>query len=167
MTAERKPGRGAVQAASGGQRSIFSPASYLLTWTKSGPLRRPRSGRMDRADLSGPGGCPPSAFDRSFAMTDATPAPAAVIDPLTRFAIRRGTDKWGLHFYTPVYHALFRRMRQKPVRLLEIGIGGYGFKKIGGASLAMWADYFPNGQITGFDIEAKELDLGPRVTLRR
>jgi len=100
-------------------------------------------------------------------MTDATPAPAAVIDPLTRFAIRRGTDKWGLHFYTPVYHALFRRMRQKPVRLLEIGIGGYGFKKIGGASLAMWADYFPNGQITGFDIEAKELDLGPRVTLRR
>jgi hypothetical protein len=26
------------------------------------------------------------------------------VDPLTRLAIKHGTDKWGPHFYTPVYH---------------------------------------------------------------
>jgi hypothetical protein len=90
---------------------------------------------------------------------------AGDIDPLTRLAIRHGTDKWGLHFYTPTYHALFSHLREAPIRLLEIGVGGYGMKKVGGASLAMWADYFPNGRIIGIDIEEKELDLGPRVTL--
>jgi Methyltransferase domain len=87
------------------------------------------------------------------------------IDPLTRLAIRNGTDKWGLHFYTPIYHSLFSHLREAPLRLLEIGIGGYGMKKVGGASLAMWAEYFPNGRIVGIDVEEKELDLGPRVTL--
>jgi hypothetical protein len=89
------------------------------------------------------------------------------IDPLTRLAIRHGTDKWGPHFYAPVYHSLFSHLRDKPVRLLEIGVGGYGFTSIGGASLAMWADYFPNGTIVGIDISEKKLALGPRVTIRR
>src|SRR5450756_3013790 len=85
------------------------------------------------------------------------------IDPLTRLAIKHGTDKWGLHFYTPVYHALFTHMRDKPVRLLEIGIGGYSLTKAGGASLAMWADYFPKGHILGIDIVEKKLNLDPRI----
>jgi hypothetical protein len=85
------------------------------------------------------------------------------IDPLTRLAIKHGTDKWGQHFYTPVYHNLFVHMRDRPVRLLEIGVGGYSLSKVGGASLAMWADYFPNGHIVGIDVFAKKLELGPRV----
>jgi hypothetical protein len=85
------------------------------------------------------------------------------IDPLTRLAIKYGTDKWGLHFYTPLYHELFSRLRYQPIRLLEIGVGGYGLKTAGGASLAMWADYFSNGQITGVDIDEKRLALNPRV----
>jgi hypothetical protein len=89
------------------------------------------------------------------------------IDPLTRLAIRHGTDKWGPHFYTPVYHSLFSHLREKPVRLLEIGVGGYGYSSIGGNSLAMWADYFPDGKIVGIDIAEKKLELGPRITLRR
>ncbi len=89
--------------------------------------------------------------------------PPNEIDPLTRLAIKHGTDKWGQHFYTPVYHNLFVHMRDKPVRLLEIGVGGYGFSKVGGASLAMWADYFPNGHILGVDVFAKKLELDPRV----
>jgi hypothetical protein len=36
------------------------------------------------------------------------------IDPLTRLAIRHGTDKWGPHFYTPVYHELFAPLRDRP-----------------------------------------------------
>lgn len=89
------------------------------------------------------------------------------IDPLTRIAIRHGTDKWGVHFYTPIYHELFAAFRDKPVRLLEIGVGGYDIAHSGGASLAMWTDYFSQGQIVGIDIADKKLALGPRTHFRR
>jgi tetratricopeptide (TPR) repeat protein len=87
------------------------------------------------------------------------------IDPLTRLAIHYGTDKWGPHFYTPVYHELFSRLRDRPIRLLEIGVGGYDLKTSGGASLAMWADYFPDAQITSIDIAEKRLAPHPRIKL--
>jgi predicted O-methyltransferase YrrM len=89
------------------------------------------------------------------------------VDPLTRLAIRHGTDKWGAHFYTPVYHRLFAHLRERPIRLLEIGVGGDQVAKVGGASLAMWADYFPHGRILGIDVFAKNLALGPRVVLQQ
>ena len=85
------------------------------------------------------------------------------LDPLTRLAIKYGTDKWGPHFYTPLYHELFCHLRDQPIRLLEIGVGGNDLKTFGGASLAMWADYFANGQITGIDIAEKRLTLDARV----
>ena len=103
-------------------------------------------------------------------MSDSNQAadgPGEDVGPLTRIAIRHGTDKWGAHFYTPVYHRLFAHLRDKPVRLLEIGVGGYEFATLGGASLAMWADYFPNGRILGIDSFAKTLDLGPRVRVHQ
>jgi predicted O-methyltransferase YrrM len=93
--------------------------------------------------------------------------PVEEVDPLTRLAIRHGSDKWGAHFYTPVYHRLFAHLRDKSVRLLEIGVGGYQFAKVGGASLAMWADYFPHGRILGIDVFAKNLSLGPRVAVQQ
>src|ERR1700675_2422282 len=89
------------------------------------------------------------------------------IDPLTRLSIRHGTDKWGPHFYTPIYHELFAHLRERPIRLLEIGIGGYAVPSVGGASLAMWADYFGKAKIVGIDIEEKSLDLDPRITIMR
>ena len=89
------------------------------------------------------------------------------IDPLTRLAIKHGTDKWGAHFYTPLYHALFSHLRNRRIRLLEIGIGGYGVATVGGTSLAMWAEYFPNGHIVGIDIAEKRLNLDPRIKLLR
>jgi hypothetical protein len=49
------------------------------------------------------------------------------LDPLTQLAIKHGTDKWGPHFYTPVYHKLFAHLRERPLRLLEIGVGGYEY----------------------------------------
>ncbi len=89
------------------------------------------------------------------------------IDLLTRLAIKHGTDKWGLHFYTPVYNSFLRRMRRLPIRLLEIGIGGYNMQGVGGASLSMWADYFPEGRIVGIDVADKRLSLDPRIEVRR
>jgi hypothetical protein len=87
------------------------------------------------------------------------------VDPLTRIAIKHGTDKWGTHFYTPVYHELLSRWRDQPVRLLEIGVGGDDLQTLGGASLATWAEYFPRGQITGIDIAEKRLPLDARIKL--
>lgn len=86
-------------------------------------------------------------------------------DDLTLFAIRNGTDKFGYHDYTPNYHSLFARFRNQAIRVLEIGVGGYGEEDRGGESLATWRDYFPLARIVGLDIQKKVLDLGPRVRI--
>ncbi len=91
--------------------------------------------------------------------------PDAALDPLSRLAIRYGTDKWGQHLYTPSYHRLFAHLRETPVRVLEIGVGWPGMPLLGGASLRMWRDYFPFGRIVGLDVQPKRLELGPRVTV--
>ncbi|GAA5265659.1 hypothetical protein ACOSOMT5_P2086 [Acidiphilium sp. MT5] len=90
---------------------------------------------------------------------------ASRTDPLTRAAIRHGSDKFGGHIYTPIYHQLFQHLREKSIRMLEIGIGGYDSPKAGGASLRMWAEYFPYAKIIGLDIEAKKIDISPRVKI--
>jgi hypothetical protein len=87
----------------------------------------------------------------------------ADIDPLTRLAIRHGTDKWGPHAYTSIYHSHFAHLRDKSIRLLEIGIGGYDSLRLGGLSLQMWADYFPSGVIVGIDIFEKQIAPHPRI----
>ncbi len=73
-----------------------------------------------------------------------------------------GTDKFGEHDYTPVYAALMRPWRGKPVRLLEIGVGGYQ-GALGGESLRMWESYFRRGRITGIDLYDKTALSGGRV----
>lgn len=88
---------------------------------------------------------------------------------LTELANLYGTDKgttgpspgWGGHNYTDIYEAYLGRYRQKPVSLLEIGLGVTGARctspivhgrNTGGASLKMWHDYFPEAKIYGIDI---------------
>lgn len=87
------------------------------------------------------------------------------LDPLSRLAIRHGSDKFGGHLYTPIYHRLLQHLRDHPVRLLEIGVGGYAVPEAGGSSLRMWAEYFPAGRIVGLDFHPKRLHLSPRVTI--
>lgn len=65
-----------------------------------------------------------------------------------------GTDKYGVHHYTPTYQELMSRFRSKPIRLLEIGVGGFQ-GGLGGESLLMWAAYFPKGRLYGIDIYDK------------
>ncbi len=57
----------------------------------------------------------------------------------------RDTDKV-IHAYLPHYAARFENRRNLPITLLEIGV-------MYGASLRMWKDYFPFGQIYGIDSE--------------
>lgn len=84
------------------------------------------------------------------------------MDILTKLAIQYKTDKGPApeahirgHNYTPLYHQEFKD--RKPLRLLEIGVGGYEDPYAGGESLRMWADYFPEATIIGVDIEPKLL----------
>jgi hypothetical protein len=87
------------------------------------------------------------------------------LDPLSELAIRHGTDKFGEHLYTPEYHRILASRRDQPLRLLEIGVGGYGNPRAGGQSLRMWAEYFPKARIVGLDLFPKSLDLPPNATI--
>jgi hypothetical protein len=96
---------------------------------------------------------------------------------LTDIANLHGTDKgtlgpsagWAAHNYTDVYEAYLSPLRFKRLHLLEVGLGvpghaweariAHGRNEGGGASMRMWHDYFPNGQIYGADINpAQHLD---------
>jgi hypothetical protein len=74
-----------------------------------------------------------------------------------------GTDKWGAHWYAQHYQTHFAPLRRKPIRLLEIGVGGYADPQSGGESLRMWKAYFPNGLIYGLDLADKRAHDEPRI----
>ena len=78
-----------------------------------------------------------------------------------------GSDKHqpGGHSYGRTYHRLFRPWKYRAVRLLEIGIGGYG-TSIGGQSLLAWQAFFPFGTIVAADIVPKQELQGGRARIR-
>jgi hypothetical protein len=84
-------------------------------------------------------------------------------DELSLLAVKHGTDKAFDHWYTPHYQRRFVSMRHLPVKLLEIGVGGYTDPTMGGESLRMWREYFdnPDSVIVGLDIHVKDRDLAP------
>ena len=84
---------------------------------------------------------------------------------LTSLAKVYQTDKWGRHFYTPIYEQWFASLRYKPVRLLEIGVGGYDRPRVGGNSLRMWKRYFKQGSITGIDLYDKSALQEDRINI--
>lgn len=86
---------------------------------------------------------------------------------LTDLAVRFESDKWGGHWYTPHYQRYFERMRDLPVKILEIGVGGYELPESGGASLRMWKHYFRRGLIYGLDIFEKAGIEEPRIQVLR
>ena len=65
---------------------------------------------------------------------------------LDEIGLKHGTDKASTgHDYLNFLEPFFSRMRDKPIRLLEIGVHR-------GASLRTWAEYFPNAEIVGVDV---------------
>lgn len=83
---------------------------------------------------------------------------------LTQIATQTGTDKWGVHFYTPHYERHLSHLRDEAFVLLEIGVGGYARDSQGGSSLRMWKRFFHQAQIVGLDIEDKSFIDRPRIT---
>lgn len=68
---------------------------------------------------------------------------------LDQIGLIHGTDKASdRHNYLNIYERFVAHLRYKPIRVLEIGV-------LTGASLRMWRDYFPQGQIVGVDIKEK------------
>jgi 8-demethyl-8-(2-methoxy-alpha-L-rhamnosyl)tetracenomycin-C 3'-O-methyltransferase len=65
------------------------------------------------------------------------------------------------HHYTAVYDRMFTPLRDRPITLLELGVNA-------GASMRMWADYFPHpsAQFVGVDIDLEAAKVtDPRITL--
>jgi len=89
---------------------------------------------------------------------------------LKRLAIKHNSDKHGSHFYTKIYERYMFPKKNKPIIILEIGIGGYkngNYSDInsGGESLRIWRDYFRKGKVVGLDIFKKKINLGERVKI--
>lgn len=84
---------------------------------------------------------------------------------LHELGVLYNTDKAWHHNYCHRYETALKDLRDKPVTLLELGIGGDDDPQAGGQSLRMWADYFRNGSIIGLDLHAKDLNLPDSVTV--
>ncbi|MCW9023927.1 MAG: class I SAM-dependent methyltransferase [Gammaproteobacteria bacterium] len=84
---------------------------------------------------------------------------------LTEIAQEFGTDKWGSHYYTPHYDRHFAHLRNEPISLLEIGVGGYDDPHAGGESLRSWKEYFPNAKIYSIDIFDKRPQEEDRIKI--
>jgi hypothetical protein len=75
------------------------------------------------------------------------------------------------HSYTRFYYELFKPVRDRPIRLFELGLGtnnpnfpsNMGVDGKPGASLRGWKQFFPNGEIFGADIDRDILFQEDRI----
>lgn len=68
-----------------------------------------------------------------------------------------GTDKSSLHHnYLDTYELYLYPLRDKPIKMLEIGFGGYNDATKGGESLWTWLEYFPKAEITCLEYYPKQ-----------
>jgi len=86
-----------------------------------------------------------------------------------------GSDK-DRNGYTPIYDTIWKNLRDKPIDMLEIGIGtmipgvqssmvGYSLPGYApGGSLRAWRDYFPLGNIVGCDVQPDTQFTEERIT---
>jgi hypothetical protein len=58
------------------------------------------------------------------------------------------TDKYWTHGYVELYDNLFKRLRNKRIKILELGLAR-------GASLRLWHEAFPKGKIYGLDMDGE------------
>ena len=77
---------------------------------------------------------------------------------LIELGIKHKTDKWLSHYYLGIYDSYMSGFRNKPIRFLEIGYGGYGDPYKGGESARMWAEYFTDAEIIVTDITDKVIE---------
>jgi hypothetical protein len=74
---------------------------------------------------------------------------------LDAIARKYGTDKSTAHHGYTLIYPQYLPDRDSSVNLLELGYGGHEDAAAGGESAEMWLEWFPAGQITVIDNEAK------------
>jgi hypothetical protein len=77
---------------------------------------------------------------------------------LDELGLQYETDKASNgHNYLQFYERFLEPLRDKPITLVEAGVGGYEYPDRGGESLRMWRQYFhnPHAYIAGFDLHDK------------
>jgi len=85
---------------------------------------------------------------------------------MTGLAVLLGSDKWGrLAQHTSHYERHLSPLRDLPLKILEIGIGGYQDQQHGGASLRMWKRYFHRSLVCGLDIVDKSAIAEQRIDI--
>lgn len=140
-------------------RELFGPADVR----RAGRRRtEPRFEAAYRGDEDSP------TLEHVLACHQGTQAVLSGIDnvhpDLNALAVRYLSDKWGgLHWFTPHYAHHLGYLRDRPVRVLEIGVGGFDSPEEGGGSLKMWRRFFPRGLVYGLDIFDKSAFDQPRV----
>jgi hypothetical protein len=91
--------------------------------------------------------------------------------PLCEIMGRCGSDKGSIdimnswHNYTTFYYTIFKDLREKELRIFELGLGtnnpnipsNMGPNGVPGASHYGWSDFFPNSHIFGADIDTNIL----------
>ena len=94
-----------------------------------------------------------------------------IVTPLCEIMTRNRSDKgntdlnYAWHHYTMFYYELFKNIKNKKLRIFELGMGttdtsidsNMGPNGRPGASLFGWAEFFPNAEIFGADIDKKIL----------
>jgi len=71
---------------------------------------------------------------------------------LNQLADKYRTDKGvKYHGYTPVYEYYFKDLKDKPIVLLELGIGNIKSMNREGESILMWREAFPKGRCYAID----------------
>lgn len=92
--------------------------------------------------------------------------------PLCEIFEKYGSDKCPsiFHSYSSVYYDILKDHKDSIKNILEIGIGNFrlmspivGSKYIAGASLRSWAEFFPNANVFGCDIDKTVLFSEPRI----
>lgn len=77
---------------------------------------------------------------------------------LDEIALSYRTDKASkYHNYTPVYEEYFKNLRDKPILLLELGVGDINSMNREGESILMWREYFHKGQCYALDNDANKV----------
>lgn len=77
---------------------------------------------------------------------------------LDAIMLKYPTDKSSAHHnYCHIYESYFAPLKNQPITLLELGVGGYHFEDRGGGDLQGFAEYFPKAFIHAVDIHPKKI----------
>jgi len=110
-----------------------------------------------------------SVYERDLEQARARlqPEPETPRPSLPDLAREFKTDKWGQHRYAQHYQRHLEHLRDQPINLLEIGVGGYTDPTKGGESLRMWKAFFPRANVFGLDLHEKSALEEDRIRIFR